>query len=71
MDRIVSNNASEALIKALEHADEMEDVLVIYYAKEGCKGAYYCSEGMKAHDTLWLIENFKCWLLGIIKKPNE
>ena len=71
MERIVCNNASDMLIKALERADDMEDALVIYYAKEGCKGNYFCTEGMKAHDTLWLIEQFKAWLLGLAKRPES
>lgn len=71
MDRIACNNASDTLIKALEHADEMEDVLVIYYAKENCKGHYFCSEGMKASDTLWLVEQFKLWVMGVTKRPSN
>lgn len=73
MKRIESSSSSEALINALEHADEMEDVLVLYYTKpEATGGSYFCSSGMKASDALWLLEQFKLYLLGVAKRePKE
>lgn len=55
-------------MQAMEHADEMDDVLVIYYAKDGCKGNSFVSEGMKSSDCLWLLEQYKSWLLGLAKR---
>lgn len=64
MKRITCSNASETLMKALEHVDDMDDVVVLYYAKDGCKGSFFASEGLKEDSLLWLIEKFKKWLLG-------
>jgi len=71
MKRIVKSTVTDTLLAAMERADDMEDVLVIYYAKPGCKGSYLCTEGMKASETLWLVEQFKLFLLGVAKKPGQ
>ena len=68
MERIKCTTVTETLMAAMEHAEEMEDVMIIYYAKESCKGSAFTSEGMKAHDALWLLEQFKAWLLGLAKR---
>ena len=68
MERIKCTTVTETLMTAMEHADEMEDVLVVYYAKENCKGSCFVSDGMKATDCLWLVEQFKAWLLGLARR---
>ena len=70
MKRIVCSTATDTLMSALEHAEDMEDVLVIYYAKEGRKGNCFTSEGMKSSDALWLVEQFKAWIMGLAKRPK-
>lgn len=70
MERIKCSDVTDTLLKAMEHADDMEDVLVLYYAKKGRKGCYLGSEGMKASDMLWVIEQFKAWLLGLAHREN-
>lgn len=68
MERIQCTTVTETMMAAMEHAEDMEDVLVIYYAKDGCKGSCFLSENMKSSDALWLIEQFKAWLLGLEKR---
>lgn len=70
MKRIVRSTATDTLLAAMEKADEMEDVLVIYYAKDGFKGHCFNSEGMKSSEALWLIEQFKAWLIGLARRPK-
>lgn len=66
--RIQCSTVTETLMMAMENADEMEDVIVIYYAKDGCRGNCFSSENMKASDALWLIEQYKAWLLGLERR---
>jgi len=71
MRRVTCSTVTDTLMKAVEHADDMEDVLVVYYAKEGAKGSMFCNEGMKTSDMLWLIEKLKLWLLGVQLRPSD
>lgn len=71
MKRVTCSTVTDTLMKAVEHADDMEDVLVIYYAKDGCKGSFFCNEGMKTHDMLWLLRKFELWLLGVQLRPKD
>jgi hypothetical protein len=71
MERIKCTNATDALVQAMEHADEMDDVLIIYYAKEGERGHCFHSEGLKSSDALWLLEQYKAWLLGLAKREID
>jgi hypothetical protein len=68
MDRLKCSTVTDTLMQAMERAEDMEDVVIIYYAKDGCKGSMFCSEGMKSSDTLWLLEQFKAWLLGLARR---
>lgn len=71
MERIPCTDVTDTLLKAMEYAESMEDVIVVYYAKEGCKGNCFTSAGIKSSDALWLIEQFKAWLLGLEKRPLD
>ena len=71
MNRIKCSSVTDTLITAMEKADEMDGVLVLYFAKEGGKGSYFCDEGTRAHDLLWLIEQFKAYLLGLVHRPDN
>lgn len=71
MKRIQCSTVTDTLLAAMEKADEMEDVLVIYYAKDGFKGHCFNSEGMKSSEALWLIEQYKAWLMGLAKRPQD
>jgi len=71
MKRIKCTTVTDTLAQAMERADDMEDVLVIFYAKAPAKGCFFVSDGMKASDSLWLIEQFKAWLLGLARRPKE
>jgi hypothetical protein len=70
MKRVTCSTVTDTLMKAVEHAEDMEDVLVIYYARDGAKGSFFCNDGMKANDMLWLVERFKLWLLGVQLRPK-
>lgn len=71
MRRVTCSTVTDTLMKAVEYADDMEDVLVIYYAKEGAKGSFFCNQGMKSADMLWLLKKFELWLLGVQLRPSE
>jgi len=71
MKRLQFSNVTDTLLAAVEKADEMEDVLVLYYAKDGRKGHCFISEGMKASEALWLIKQYEAWLLGLARRPEK
>lgn len=55
----------DALIKALEHVEEIEGVLIIYSGKEDGKAGSFDSD-LTIADSLYLIELFKFWLMRAV-----
>jgi len=53
-------------MRAMEHADQMDGVLVLYTNSEGEESAGGCfTDGeMKIETVNWMIDNFKRWLLS-------
>lgn len=70
LGQCTKQSVTDALIEAMEHVEEMDGVLVIYYAQRGFKGHSFVSKDMKASDCLWLIEQYKAWLLGLEKRDG-
>lgn len=53
----------DALIKALEHVEDMESVLIIYEGKPGIAAGCFDND-LTVERSLWLIEIFKYWLMS-------
>lgn len=53
---------NEALIEAVEQAERMNEVLVIYRSREGV--GCICTEGMTAESAVILMDRLKFELLG-------
>jgi hypothetical protein len=59
---------TDALMRAMEKADEMQAVVVFYYAKDIEQSGVVVSQTMNPPDILWLLEQIKAWLLGLAKR---
>jgi hypothetical protein len=74
MERIRCTTVTDTLLKAMEKADKMDGVLVLYYKKSDSAGSDYevgCSLGsddMRADAILWLLEQYKAWVLGLARR---
>lgn len=71
MERIQCTSVTDTLMRAMEKADSMDGVLVLYYRKDGDDTEIGCSLGsdnMKADSVLWLLEQYKIWLLGVARR---
>ena len=62
----------DALIKALEKVEDMENVLVIYEGKSGIAAGSF-DRDLTVERSLWLVEMFKYWLMSstVISKDGE
>lgn len=67
MKRIVSNSVTEALMKVMEDAEEIDEVVILYRYKELLPNdnAHYAiqhNEECTLKDANWLVDMFKSWL---------
>ena len=66
MKRITCSSVSNALISALEHADEMENILIVAWNKPNrgrLGGQSFSDKEITTSQCLMLIEQFKWWLM--------
>jgi hypothetical protein len=59
-------------VQALEHAEEMEEVVVLYMKKDG--GAGFFESQMTLAQVNYYLDLFKRWLLAVAsgeKKPDD
>lgn len=64
--RLASKEVTDVLIDAMEHADDMAVVCVIYENKEECEsagGMFMQSDTTLSHVN-WMIDQAKRWLVG-------
>lgn len=73
MKRIVKDNVTDALMDAMEKANEMESVIILYHNKpEAAKGI-----GMITNDDCsvaranFLVDAFKAWLMNCVLKEES
>ena len=63
MKRLSCSTVSATLIEAMEHADEMENVLVLYDGKgEPSLSGMFTSENLDTKTVNYMIDCFKAWL---------
>ncbi|HXN71513.1 MAG TPA: hypothetical protein VN861_03055 [Candidatus Acidoferrales bacterium] len=73
MDRIKCTSVTDTLMKAMERADSMDGVLVLFYKRSDTDqeiGCSFSSDDMRADSTLWLLEQYKAWLLGLARRED-
>lgn len=65
MRRIICSTVTETLMNALEHADEIDNLVIICWNKEGQvkTGQAFSDDGMTTAQCLMLVEQFKFWLM--------
>jgi hypothetical protein len=60
---------TDALIKALEHADDMEHVLILYSDEREGRSRQGCFDNdLTVSEALFMIEIYKNWLLNHVTK---
>ncbi len=64
----------DALIKALERVDEMDEVLIVWVGKDGCKTGGVDSD-IEIRDALYLVKLYEHWImaatLGFLDREDE
>lgn len=75
MKRITSNSVTEALMKVMEEADDIDQVLV-FYRKKGStqndgKYGFHQNEELSVESALWMVEMFKAWMFSCSKTEDE
>lgn len=66
MRRIQCSTVTDALMNALEHADEMENILIVAWNKPNrgrLGGQSFSDKEITTSQCLMLIEQFKWWLM--------
>lgn len=75
MKRITSNSVTEALMKVMEDAEDIDRVL-IFYRKKGStqdngKYAFHQNQELTVEESLWMVEMFKAWMFYCTKAEDE
>jgi hypothetical protein len=70
--RIDCNSVTETLAQAMEHAEEMKNVVVLYETKDeyAHPGGMFTQKDMTLSTLNWLFDLGKSWLLGSSFKPK-
>ncbi len=66
MQRIKCNSVTEALVDAMEKADEMEHVLILYQTKREYdkNSGSFNDASLTINEANWIIDKFKYWMLA-------
>jgi hypothetical protein len=73
MKRIECTDNTEALVKMMEMASDVECMVILYEKKEeagGGTGFVHIGEATLA-ELNWVIDRFKLWLHGPLRKEDE
>ena len=65
-DRLASKSVTDVLAKAMESADKMRTVVVIYDTPEDCDspGGVFIQEDTTFSSINWMLDQAKKWILG-------
>ena len=65
VDRIASKSVTDTLARAMENADKMRNVVVLYDTPEDCDepGGVFIQEDVAFSSILWLLEQAKKWII--------
>lgn len=66
MDKIAAKDVTETIAYAMEHADKMEHVLIIYANKttEQVSFGFFQDEELKVETANYLCDVFKSWMFN-------
>jgi hypothetical protein len=66
MKRLTSSTVTEALMAAMEEADRMENVIILYDTKRDDEGpdtsGMFVNEGLDTKTVNYMVDCFKAWL---------
>lgn len=71
LTRIQKTTVTDTLLQAIEEADDIEAVAVLYYRKDRQHAALITSQNMKNTELNWLLDRAKLWLLGAVGQEEE
>lgn len=73
MHRIKANSITEAIAEAMEKADDMENVVILYQNKPGVEinFGFITDPNSTVATTNWMVDMFKHWLLGCYSTKEE
>ena len=74
MKRLKFANNTDALISAVEMADDCDSILVLYRKKpevDGGETGFYNVGGVTNAEMLWDVERFRLYLLGALDREVE
>lgn len=73
MKRIIANSITEAIAEAMEKADDMECIIILYQNKPGCEinHGFITDPDSSVATANWLVDSFKAWALGCFSRKEE
>lgn len=65
MKRITKNTVTDALLEAMEHADQMESIAILYHNKPSDSKAFgmITDDGCTVERMNFLVDVFKAWMI--------
>jgi S-adenosylmethionine synthetase len=73
MQKIASKDVTETLARAMEHADRMKHVLIIYETKEGEETSFgfFQNDELDVKTANYMNDVFKAWVLDGFHNTGE
>lgn len=71
--RIQATSVTDAIASAMEKAEDMESVIILYQNKPHCEVSFgfITDPDTSVATTNWLVDTFKAWLLGCYITKEE
>lgn len=69
--RFECNDVTSALVRAAEHADKIQGVVILCKGKDGEADWVFCDSAITSHQANWLADEFKAYLLRHINEGRE
>lgn len=73
MKRIEKNSVTDVLMDAMENAESMEHVIVLYQTKKDCDSpiGFYTTADTEVAMANYLVDSFKAWMFTCHLKPRD
>jgi len=72
MNKIAAKDVTDALAQAMENADRMKNVLIIWETSDDEKETYgfITNEELTVRDSNFMVDTFKSWLFDCLKRTD-
>lgn len=71
MKRIKCTTVTEALVVAAEHAEEMDNVVILYRGVNGSPDGIFCDEKISVQHANYLLDQCKLMLFNHVRRGND